>query len=412
MFKTNRENLPEVREVFKEIIEAPERMFEMFRIDMKHACERAVTELIKVELTQFLGREKYQRSEGGEGTEKNYRNGSYHRSYTAKNIGTMEIDIARDRAGGFSSKLMQKYERYEKAIEKDIAIMFLSGLSTRGISMVSKALLGRTISASEVSKVNTELLTGIETWRMRPLHDSEIKYMYVDSVNFEMRVENSIEKVPMLVVIGVTGENQKIFLTIQQGDKDSATTWREIFKDLKKRGLNGAKIQLGIMDGLPGLEKVFQEEFINAKIQRCQVHVARNVLCKVPQKMKKQVTDRLRDIFYAPDRKKALEQFNLFMEDYESNIPSAVRSLKNNIGNCLTFYSFPEEEWIALRTTNIIERVNKEFKRRTKPMEILAGEESAYRLLCFVALKMELNWRSAPLGRNNLPFTKKFTQSS
>jgi len=375
MLKTNGENLPEVREVFKEIMEAPERMFEMFRINMKHACERAVTELIKVELTQFLGREKYQRSTGGEGAEKNYRNGSYHRSYTAKNIGTMEIDIARDRAGKFSSKLMQKYDRYEKAIEKDIAIMFLSGLSTRGISMVSKALLGRTISASEVSKVNTELLTGIEAWRMRPLHVIDVKYMYVDGVNFEMRVENSIEKVPMLVVIGVTGENQKIFFTtIQQGDKDSATTWREIFKDLKKRGLDGAKIQLGIMDGLPGLEKVFQEEFINAKIQRCQVHVARNVLCKVPQKMKKQVTDRLRDTFYAPDRKKALEQFNLFMEDYETVIPSAVRSLKNNIGNCLTFYSFPEEEWISLRTTNIIERENKEFKRRTKPMEILAGE--------------------------------------
>lgn len=412
MFKVNEENLPEVKEVFKEIMEDPGRMFEMFRINMKSACEKAVTELIKVELTQFLGREKYQRSKGDEEAGKNYRNGSYHRSYTAKNIGTMEIDIARDRAGDFSSKLIQKYDRYEKAMEKDIALMFLSGLSTRGISMVSKALLGRKISASEVSKVNTELLTGIEAWRMRPLYGIDIKYMYVDGVNFEMRVENSIEKVPMLVVIGVTGEKQKIFLTIQQGDKDCATTWREIFKDLKKRGLDGAKIQLGIMDGLAGLEKVFQEEFTNAKIQRCQVHVARNVLCKVPQKMKKEVTDRLRDIFYAPDRKKSLEQFNKFMENYESIIPSAVRSLKNNIGNCLTFYSFPEEEWISLRTTNIIERVNKEFKRRTKPMEILAGEESAYRLLCFVALKMELNWRSAPLGRNNLPFTKKFTQFS
>ncbi len=178
----------------------------------------------------------------------------------------MEIDIARDRAGKFSSKLIQKYDRYEKAMEKDIALMFLSGLSTRGISMVLKALLGRKISASEVSKVNTELLTGIEAWRMRPLYGIDIKYMYVDFVNFEMRVENSIEKVPMLVVIGVTGEKQKIFLTIQQGDKDCGTTWREIFKDLKKRGLDGAKIQLGIMDGLPGLEKVFQEEFINAKI--------------------------------------------------------------------------------------------------------------------------------------------------
>ena len=107
-----------------------------------------------------------------------------------------------------------------------------------------------------------------------------------------------------------------------------------------------------------------------------------------------------------------MKNYNAFVEKYESQYPSAVKSLKNNIKNCLTFYSFPEEEWISLRTTNVIERVNKEFKRRTKPMEILAGEASAYRLLCFVALKMELSWRAVPLGRNNLPFTKQFTQNT
>ncbi len=406
-------NVPEVKAIFKEIMEAPERMFELFRIDMKQACERAVTELIKVEMTDFLGREKYQRlSDDNLETEKNYRNGKYPRSYTVKNIGTLDIEVARDRLGKFESKLVNKYERYEKAIEKDIALMYLSGLSTRGISLISKSLLGRKISSSEVSKVNKELMTGIEAWRLRPLHDFKIKYLFIDGVNFDMRVDHSIEKIPMLVVIGVTEENQRVFLTIQQGDKDSASTWREIFKDCKSRGLDPARIQLGIMDGLPGLEKVFKEEFCNSRTQRCQVHVARNIICKAPRKMKEKVADSLRDIFYAPSKKKALEQYQSFIDDYESTIPSAVKSLKNNIDSCLTFYSFPKEEWISLRTTNIIERVNKEFKRRTKPMEILAGEESAYRLLCFVALKMELNWRSAPLGRNNLPVLEKFTQLS
>lgn len=402
-------NVPEVKAIFKEIMKAPERMFELMRIDMKQACERAITELIKVELTDFLGREKYERSSDPE-PEKNYRNGQYPRSYTAKNIGTLDIKVSRDRLGKFESKLVGKYDRYEKAIEKDIVMMYLSGLSTRGISLISKTLLGRTISSSEVSNVNKELMTGIETWRVKPLHDYKIKYIIVDGVNFDMRVEHSIEKIPMLVAIGVTEENQKMFLTIQQGDKDSATTWREIFKDLKYRGLDSARIQLGIMDGLPGLEKVFKEEFLNSKIQRCQVHVARNVICKAPRKMKGKVADSLRDIFYASSKKKALEQFEAFIKEYEPTIPSAVKSLKSSIDSCLTFYSFPKEEWISLRTTNSIERVNKEFKRRTKPMEILAGEESAYRLLCFVALKMELNWRSAPLGRNNLPILDQFTQ--
>lgn len=407
-------NVPEVKEIFKEIMEAPEKMFELFRIDMRAACERAVTELIKVELTQFLGREKYQRDTDNlpEGEKKNYRNGSYPRSYTVKNVGTLDIEIARDRLGQFSSNLIHKYDRYEKELEKDISLMFLSGLSTRGISLISKSLLGRKISPSEVSKVNKELLTGIDGWRMRPLHDFHIKYLIIDGVNFDMRVDHSVEKVPMLVIIGVTRENQRVFLSIQQGDKDSASTWREVFKDMKTRGLDPFEVQLGIMDGLPGLEKVFQEEFPKARVQRCQVHVSRNVLTKVPQKMKKQVADGLRDIFYAPSKKRAIEQYHSFVQNYESVVPSAVKSLSRSIDTCLTFYSFPEDEWISLRTTNMIERVNKEFKRRTKPMEILAGEASAYRLLCFVALKMELNWRSAPLGRNNLPVLDKFTQNS
>ena len=146
-------NVPEVKAIFKEIMEAPEKMFELFRIDMKQACERAVTELIKVELSGFLGRDKYQHFTNPESVpEKNYRNGSYSRKYTVKNIGTLDINVARDRLGEFESKLVNKYERYEKAIEKDIALMYLSGLSTRGISLISKTLLGRKISPSEVEK--------------------------------------------------------------------------------------------------------------------------------------------------------------------------------------------------------------------------------------------------------------------
>ncbi len=291
MFNISNENLPEIKEIFKEIIESPEKMFEMMRIDMKEMCEKAVIDLLRVELSHFLGRDSYERIEG----EKNYRNGSYNRSYTVKNVGTLNIKVPRDRKGEYSSKLIRKYERYDKALEKDIVLMFLSGLSTRGISLISKSLLGRTISASEVSTVNKELLTGIDAWRNRPLYDLDIKYLYIDGVNFDMRIDHSIERVPVLVVIGITYSNQKVFLAIQQGDKESASTWRELFKDLKHRGLQKERVQLGIMDGLSGLEKVFQEEFANAKIQRCQVHVSRNVLSKVPHSKKAEVADKLRD---------------------------------------------------------------------------------------------------------------------
>jgi len=401
-------NLPELKSIFKEIMKEPEKMFDYFRIDMREACQNAVSKLIELELTSCLEREKYERKKS---VSSNYRNGYYERNYAVKNIGNLKIKVARDRKGLFESKLVAKYDRYEKAIEKDLALMFLTGMSTRNISLVSKTLIGRNISPAEVSNANKELLSGIDRWRLRPLNEITIKYMMIDGVFFEMRQDREISKVPMLVVLGVTGDNKKVFLTIQQGDKDCASTWREIFKDLKKRGLDKDKIQLGIMDGLTGLEKVFNEEFPKAKVQRCQVHVARNVLCKVPEKQKERVSDHLRDIFYASGKDKAMERFDKFVTQYEDELPSAVKCLSSSIESCLTFYGFPKEEWISLRTTNQIERVNKEFKRRTKPMEILAGESSAYRLLSFIALKMELNWRKAPLGRNNLPCLDKFTQN-
>jgi len=148
--------------------------------------------------------------------------------------------------------------------------------------------------------------------------------------------------------------------------------------------------------------------------------VARNVLAKVTTKsLKKAVADELRSIFYASSRQKAMEFFAAFKQRWEKDLPSAVKCLENSINACLTFFHFPEEEWISLRTTNMIERLNKEFKRRTNPMEIVAGENACYMLLAFVSIKMELHWRSNPVGkvRKNLPFfqqldDKKFTQKT
>ena len=162
---------------------------------------------------------------------------------------------------------------------------------------------------------------------------------------------------------------------------------------------------------LPGLEKVFLEEFASAKVQRCQVHVARNILAKVPKKLKKEIADEVRSIFYASSKKQALAFFDDFNERWEQELPSAAKCLANSLDSCLTYLQFPKEEWICLRTTNVIERVNKEFKRRTKPMEIVAGERSCYTLLAFVCLKMEIHWRSKPIGKvpMTLPFFKKLT---
>ncbi len=400
----------EAFELFNAIRNQPSNLFEMIRADVKESVGRYMSELMDTELTDFLGRRRYERIEG----RSNHRNGSYGRRYTLKGIGEVAVRVPRDRNGDFETRVIPRSKQYEDALREDLCVLFLSGVSSRTLSLISEKLIGRRICATEVSKSGRQLSEAVEAWRQRDLSIEPIKYMYIDGTLFSMRIDGSIEKVPVLVVIGVTETGHRTVLGLQSGDKESATSWREMFKDLKTRGLDAGHVQLGIMDGLPGLERVFSEEFPQAKVQRCQIHVARNVLAKVPKKLKKDVADQVRSIFYAASKSKAIEFFEAFKADREKDLPSAVKCLENSLNSCLTYLQFPQEEWVCLRTTNVIERVNKEFKRRTKPMEILAGERSCYTLLAFVCLKMELNWRSKPIGKvaGNLPFITEMTKSN
>jgi putative transposase len=403
-------SVSEVVEVFKEIQEQPGKILEMVRADMPKAVGGYLSELMQMELTRFLGRTPYERVAVGS----NHRNGSYRRRFTLKGIGEVPVNVPRDRKGEYQTQVIPKSQQYEDELRQDIAVMFLSGVSTRTLTMISQRLIGRRISSGEVSRCSKALVTAIENWRTRTLSLMRFKYLFCDGVYFEMRVAKNIEKVSVLVVIGVTDNGQKQVIGIQSGDKESATGWREMFKDLKARGLESQAVTLGIMDGLAGLEKVFREEFPQGKVQRCQVHVARNVLAKVPQKLKQKVADDIRSIFYASSREKAMEFSTQFTERWQKDVPSAVKCLKNSMDSCLTFFEFPEEEWISLRTTNVIERLNKEFKRRTKPMEIVAGENACYTLLAFISIKMEMHWRSNPVGkvRYNLPSLRSLIESN
>lgn len=325
-----------------------------------------------------------------------------------KGIGEVALKVSRDRDGKHETQIVPRGRQYEDRIVEDLSAMYLMGISTRTLSLLSKRLIGRSISPTEISNANKELTESVEKWRTRDLSRERIKYLFVDGVIFGMRIGGTLKNIPVLVAVGVTEDGSKLVLGLQSGDKESASAWREFFKDLKQRGLDASSVQLGIIDGLAGIEKVFKEEFIHAKVQRCQVHAARNVLAKVSEKQKREVADDLRSIFYTSSRGKADEFYKAFHEKWDGVVPSAVKSLENSLDACLTFFYFPEEEWISLRTTNIIERLNKEFKRRTKPMEIVAGEHACYRLLAFISLKMELNWRTTKIGkvRPNLPLYK------
>ena len=400
-------NLPELREMAMNIPQLGfNGVMDLMKLDIKSQATDFINGLMDCEFELFLGRDKYERISGVEISEKHLRNGHYQRTFAVKGLGKLNVKVPRDRQGNYQTKVLEPYKRNEASIEEDVAVLYLLGSSTRSLALISERLLGTKISASKVSECSGRLIESVEKWRSRPLTE-KFKYLYLDGTNFSMRINKKIVKVCVLVVIGVDEKGIKQVIALQAGDKESAGTWRQLFKDLKTRGLDRHVVKLGIMDGLPGLEKVFKEEFPGAKIQRCQVHVARNVICKVPQNMKQKVADDMRSIFYASSKEKSLKFFEDFKRAYEKEIPSAVKCLEASLDSTLSFFAFPSDEWLALRTTNPIERLNKEFKRRTKSMEIVAGEASCYNLLAVISLRMEVYWKRHPITfQKSLPWFK------
>ena len=175
-------NVPELRELIKEIAEVPGRIFCMLRLNVKETVGNYLTHLMKAELTFFLGRDRYEKK-GGHSI--NYRNGNYERRFTIKGIGEVRVRVPRDREGHFSSAVLPRSNQYEDAIREDMVLMFLSGISTRSLSMLSRRLIGRPISHEEISKAGRELTEAVEQWRTRDLSGESIKYLYIVSNGYE-----------------------------------------------------------------------------------------------------------------------------------------------------------------------------------------------------------------------------------
>jgi putative transposase len=209
----------EVVELINQIRHELEGLFEMIRANVQETVGQYLSKLMDVELTEFLGRGRYERCE----READHRNGSYPRKFTLKGVGEVGVKVPRDRNGEFKTQVLPRSKQYEDALREDISVMFLAGVSTRSLSLISERLIGRKISAGEVSKVSSELTKAVEAWRERDLSGEPIKYLFVDGTLFSMRVEGSVEKVPVLVAIGVTVEGRRTVLGLQAGDKESAT---------------------------------------------------------------------------------------------------------------------------------------------------------------------------------------------
>jgi len=358
----------------------------------------ALTRIMDAELELFLGSRRAGKD--------NARNGYVGRSFAVKGVGELEVRVPRDRKGRFHSAVVPPRQRYDVRIQQDMALMHLGGMSTRTIALMSERFFGRSFSAQEVSEATASLRGSVDAWRSRRLQ-VPYKYLYLDGTHFSVR-RGDVGKEPVLVAIGVDLDGYRSVLGFQSGDKESSRTWDVFLGELVHRGLDPSAVQLGLMDGLPGLEGIFRKKFPKARVQRCQIHKSRNVLAKVPRRLQEEVRTVMNAVFYNESEQASRAALATFRDQWGRRCPDATACLERDLDAILAFYAFPKMEWPSLRSTNPIERLNKEFKRRTKSMEVIGGEQTMYTILAYISMRMEHTWRRAKVGSTNVVYLKPF----
>lgn len=368
------------REAMREVVE-----------HVREGVRQTLEEVMEAEIGLFLG----EQAEQG-----NKRNGYATRTFGIKGVGAVQLRVPRDRANRFDSRVVPAGRRVDAGMEHDMALLHLAGLSTRMLSHLSVQILGMKVSHMEASRSLKTLLPAAKGFLERPLASRRYKYLYVDGTFFRVR-RTTVEAEPTLVVLGVDESDRRSILAMIQGDRDAVDAWRMVFATLKERGLDASAVELGVMDGLPGLQTAFRDAFPKARTARCWVHKARNVLPRVPRRYQKAFLENWNAVAYADDGPAARVAFDALKARWSSSCTDAVESMARDLDALLVHYEFPVTHWDALRTTNPIERVNKEFKRRSKAMETV-GPDGLKILLAFTAIRLEFGWATSPISSNKL----------
>ena len=392
-------NLAEIKTLYTELKENRIKIFESIHQEFKAAFKRTFEELLKSEITFFLG---------DPAEELNKRNGFTVRDYVFKGIGKISLKIPRDRMGNFKSCLVPKHEQIDPRIKEDIAVLHLAGLSTRTLALISKRVLGSTISSDTVSRSLSLISDKALKWLERPI---ERRYwaLYVDGTYFKVKRKAGVEREPNLVVMGIDENNRKSILAIEHGFKEDLENWRALFESLKRRGLDSSFVKIGIMDGLPGLEELFKDVFPNAITARCWCHSMNNALLKTPTGLRDKFKSDLLKVMYASNESLARAHFGALRALFGDSCPRAVKCIEKDLDSLLVHLSFDPSFHLALKTTNPIERINKEFKRRTKTMETV-GEATLRNILAFTALKLEMGWMAKSANSASLKSLQNFNE--
>lgn len=400
-------SIPEARKALETFAEGRKRALDKLSSDLRTSVSDALNQLLSAEMALFLGRPDQV---------DNKRNGYDVKDYTLKGVGTVRVRVPVDRKRRFESAVIPKKERFDPRLKEDMAALHLAGISTRTLAMMSKRILGVEVSHQTVSQSLPLLAEHAQKWLHRPI-TGEWWALIVDGTNFKVTRRGSTQKEPSLVILGIDSSNRRSVLAIEPGTRDSADAWRAAFRELKRRGVDAAGVKVGVMDGLPGLETVFREEFPNSVTARCWFHAMTNALKKTPKRLHDAFHVLAKRIMYAESQDAAREAFAALEQSMGGDCARAVQCLRKDLDSLVSHYQFPKAMWQGLKTTNAVERIHKEFKRRSRSMEGM-GEVTLETLLAFTAMRLEMSWRRRAIdtyvvdhfrkGQNKLPSLEAF----
>lgn len=362
-------------------------MFRMhFDMGCRHVMKRVYEKILKVDFDRYINAGRYERS----GVRRSYRNG-YRQRKLLTSIGELELEIPRDREGGYIPELFDRHKRVEKVLDGTIRQMFLSGVPTRKVGDVLDALCGSRVSASYVSGVTKELESAVEEFTHSPVDDN-FGFLFLDAISIRVRQELHVKRYMVLVAYGVRLDGSRRLIAFQRVRSESEAYWRTFLEDLKARGLTGKNLKLIVMDGAAGLWSAVEDVYPSVPHQLCWVHKLRNVSKYCPARYRKACVGEASKIMYASSSAMAARHFREWKKKWQEKIPRAVACLENDFDRLIPVFGFPEPVRRMIRTTNVIERCFRELRRRLKVMGYFQNSKSSERIIYALIAYFNSKW--------------------
>ncbi len=347
--------------------------------------EQVLNQVLEAQVSEQLGAERYERTEERQG----YRNGVRPRQLTTR-VGRLTLRVPQVREGQFSPELFARYQRSEQALVLALMEMVVNGVSTRKVTAITEELCGTSFSKSTVSALCARLDPLVAAWNERPLGEQAFPFVLADALMVKVREQERVRSLAALIAIGINAAGYREILGIQLGDSESEGSWGTFFAWLKRRGLSG--VDLVVSDAHTGLVASVQRHFQGCSWQRCQTHLAGDVLEAAPKSLRQEVHEHLRALFEAPDLPTARVLLRSLLDSYASRAQSAMAILEAGFDDATAVLVLPEPYRRRLRTSNGMERLNEEVRRRERVIRIFPNRESTIRLLGAVLMEQHEQW--------------------